>query len=98
MKFIIGIITAVLFCGVFIWSIEQGYSLWQMTVGFTVFLLPVIFLSTIRANASVFAMLSFTILFIYLCYRWEYYHVYAGILMAIIVGFPIHYYRVRKVE
>jgi len=98
MKFIIGIITAVLFCGVFIWSIEHGYSMWQMTVGFTVFLLPIIFLSAVRGNSSVFAMLSFTILFVYLSYRWEYFHVFAGILLAIIVGFPIHYYKVRKVK
>jgi hypothetical protein len=98
MKFIIGIITAILFCGVLIWSIEQGYSILQVIFGFIVFLLPVVFLSAIKGNVSIFSMLSFAIVFVYLSYKWEFYHVYAGILLAIILGFPIHYYKVRNVK
>jgi hypothetical protein len=31
-------------------------------------------------------------------FKWNYNHVWAGILLAFIVGFPIHYFRVRKTE
>lgn len=97
MKLIIGIITAILFSCLLIWSIEHKYSILQLIVGFLAFILPVIFFSAIRGNSTAFLLLTYTILFLYLSYKWEYYNVYLGIIMAIIVGFPIHYFKVRKV-
>jgi hypothetical protein len=98
MKLLIGVITALLFCSVLIWSIEHDYSLLQMSLGFSVFILPVVFFSAIKGNTSIFLLLTFNILFIYLAYKGGYYHVYMGLLLAIIVGFPIHYFKVRMLD
>lgn len=97
MKVTIGIITAILFSFLLIWSVEHDYSMWQLLVGFTAFILPTIFFSEIKGNIYIFMMLTFTILFLYMTYKWEYYNVYVGNLLAIIVGFPIHYFKVKKV-
>ena len=98
MKLVTGIITALLFSAVIIWSIEKEYSFLQMLVGFLCFILPIIFFSGIKNNVAVFIILTVAILFGYLSYKWEYNHVWAGILLAFILGFPIHYFRVRKTE
>lgn len=97
MKIIIGIITALLFSSLLIWSIEHDYSILQLIVGFSAFILPVVFFSGIQGNVSIFLVLTFTILCLYMTYKWEYYNVYMGNLLAIIVGFPIHFFKVGKV-
>jgi hypothetical protein len=98
MKLIIGVVTAVLFSAVIIWSIEQAYSFWQISIGFVSSILPIVFLSAIRNNMAVFIVLSAAIIFGYLSFKWEFPNVWAGILLAFILGFPIHYFRVRKTE
>jgi hypothetical protein len=98
MKLVIGVITAVLFSAVIIWSIEQAYSFWQISIGFVCSILPIIFFSGIKNNVAVFILLTAAIIFGYLSFKWEFPHVWAGILLAFILGFPIHYYRVRKTE
>ncbi len=97
MKIIVGIVTALLFSSLLIWSIEHDYSALQLLVGFTAFILPVVFFSGIKGNASIFSVLTYTILCLYMAYKWESYNVYIGNLLAIIVGFPIHFFKVRKV-
>jgi uncharacterized membrane protein len=98
MKFLAGLITALLFSTVIIWSIEQAYSFWQVFIGFGCFILPVIFFSGIKSNAAVFIFLTASILFGYLTFKWDYTNVWAGILLALILGLPIHYLRVKKTE
>lgn len=98
MKLLIGSITAVLFSTVVIWSIEQSYSFWQLLTGFVCAILPIVFFSGIRNSVAVFILLSVAIIFGYLSFKWEFQHVWAGILLALILGFPIHYFRVRKTE
>jgi hypothetical protein len=98
MKLLIGSITAVLFSAVVIWSIEQSYSFWQLLTGFVCAILPIVFFSGIRNNVAVFIILSVAIIFGYLSFKWEYNHVWVGILLAFILGFPIHFFRVRKTE
>ncbi|MEN9914522.1 MAG: hypothetical protein RL528_1277 [Bacteroidota bacterium] len=98
MKLLIGSITAVLFSAVVIWSIEQSYSFWQLFTGFVCAILPIVFFSGIRNNVAVFKILSVAIIFGYLSFKWEYNNVWAGILLAFILGFPIHYYKVRHTK
>jgi hypothetical protein len=96
MRLVVGIITAVLFCGVIIWSIEHSYSFWEILVGFISAILPIVLLSAIRSNVAVFFVLSFAILLGYFSYKFEHYSVGIGVILALIVGIPIHYFRVRK--
>jgi hypothetical protein len=98
MKLIIGILTAVLFSGILILSIENGCSLRQVLFGFAVFVFQIIFVSEIKNNSRIFVALVFSILFAYLNIKWVYYSTFIGVLLAIIVGFPIHYFVVRKTK
>jgi len=98
MKLIAGTVTSLLFSAVIIWSVEQAYSFWQVTLGFVSSILPIIFFSGIRNNVAVFIFLTAAILFGYLTFRWEFTNVWAGIILALILGFPIHYLRVKKTE
>lgn len=96
MKLLIGSVTAVLFSAVVIWSIEHSYSFWQLLTGFVCAILPIVFFSGIRNNVAVFIILSVAIIFGYLSFKWEYNYVWVGILQAFILGFPIHFFRVKK--
>jgi hypothetical protein len=67
-----------------------------MLVGFLCFILPIIFFSGINNNTAVFILLTSAVFFAYVTYKWEFYDVWTGVLLAIILGFPLHYFRVRK--
>jgi hypothetical protein len=98
MKLIVGILTALLFSGVLIFSIEKELSFFQIGTGFSLFILPIIFFSSFKNNASVFIGILCSILFSYVSIKWGYYSTFIGVLLAFILGFPIHYYRVRKTQ
>ncbi len=98
MKIIIGTLTALLFSGILIFSIENDCSFIQIAFGFVIFLFPIIFVSEIKTNSRVFNALVFLILFAYLNIKWGYYSTFIGVLLAIILGFPIHYFMVRKTK
>jgi hypothetical protein len=98
LKSSIGVVSALLFCVVVIWSFEQKFSWVQITLGFITFILPIIFLSSIKGNVAIFLALVLTVLAAYVCVKFEYFSVFIGIFLAFILGFPIHYYRVRKTK
>jgi hypothetical protein len=98
MKFFIGILTAVLFAGTLILSFENNCSLPQIVFGFVVYLIPIILFSEIKSNSRIFVALAFSILFVYLNLKWEYYSTFVGVILAFILGFPIHYFRVRNTK
>jgi hypothetical protein len=98
MKIIIGTLTALLFSGILIFCIENDCSFIQIAFGFVIFLFPIIFVSEIKTNSRVFNALVFLILFAYLNIKWGYYSTFIGVLLAIILGFPIHYFMVRKTK
>ncbi len=98
MKLFVGTITALLFSGILIFSIENSCSFTQIGFGFIIYLFPIIFVSEIKTNSRVFSSLVFSILFAYLNIKWGYYSTFIGVLLAIIVGAPIHYYVVRKTK
>lgn len=98
MKLTIGILTSVLLSGIIIFSIENNYNIKQLLFGFAVFVFPIIFVSEIKSNSRIFVALVFSIFFAYLNIKWGYYSTFIGVLLAIIVGAPIHYYVVRKTK
>lgn len=98
MKLIIGIVVSLIFTALIIWSIENHYSFWQIFIAFISFIAPAIFLSSIKNNVGVFLLLTFTFLFIYFVYKYEFKDVWVGISLALIIGFPIHYYKVRHAK
>ena len=98
MKLIVGVIIALLFSGILIFSIEYDCSLIQIAFGFVVFLIPIIFVSEIKTNSRVFTALVFSILFAYLNIKWGFYSTFIGVLLATIVGLPIHHFVIKNTK
>jgi hypothetical protein len=98
MKYIIGILTAIISSGIIIWSVENQYSFAQIVTGFFCFITPIIFLSAFKSNASMYVLISSLVLFSYLSYKLGYYNTYVGVLLATIIGLPIHYFVVRNTK
>lgn len=98
MKLIVGVIIALLFSGIFIFPIEYDCSLIQIAFGFVVFLIPIIFVSEIKNNSRVFTALVFSILFAYLNIKWGFYSTFIGVLLATIVGLPIHHFVIKNTK
>ncbi len=98
MKLLVGILTALIFSGILIFSIENDCSITQIAFGFVVFLIPIIFVSEIKTNSRVFTALVFSILFTYLNIKWGFYSTFIGVLLATIVGLPIHYFVIKNTK
>jgi len=98
MKLIVGVTIALLFSGILIFSIENDCSLIQVVFGFVVYLIPIIFVSEIKNNSRVFVVLVFSILFAYLNIKWGFYSTFIGVLLATIVGLPIHYFVIKNTK
>jgi len=96
MKLFVGLITALLFSGTLLFSIENNCSLTLMTLGFLVYIIPEIFISEIKNNSRFFIALTFSIIFVYVNVKWGYYSTFIGVLLAFFVGIPIHYFVVKN--
>jgi hypothetical protein len=98
MKLKIGFIVSLIFTALIIWSIENQYCFWQIFIAFISFIVPTIFLSALKNNVAFFFLLTFTILFVYLSYKYGFTDVWVGLALAFTLGFPIHYYKVRHTK
>jgi hypothetical protein len=94
----IGIVTAIIFMGLIIYSIEDDRSIFQMIFGFTVFILPFTFFSSFDSKIMSFILASVTILFGYIVYKFGYHDVWIGIVQAMLIGGAIYYYRIRTTK
>lgn len=95
-KTITGIIIGVLFSGLLIYSINEGYSLMQVFVGFILFIIPATFLSSFKSRKASFVLTFVAILFIYVCYKYNYTNTWSGVAMALTLGLPLYYLKVRN--
>lgn len=94
----IGTVAAIIFMGLIIYSIEDDRSILQMILGFSVFIIPFIFLSSFTSKIMSFISASITILFGYIIYKFGYPDVWIGIVQAMIIGGAIYYYRIRTTK
>ena len=96
-KIILGSIVALLSFGIIVFVIETDKSFLQLAIGFIVFIFPITFISSFESTASVFLLVLFTLLFIYLgIYKYEYFDTLFGILLAAIIGGALSYYRIQE--
>lgn len=95
-KTITGIIIGVLFSGLLIYSISEGYSLMQVFAGFILFIFPAIFLSSFKSRTASFILTFVATLFIYICFKYNYTNTWAGVAMALTLGLPLYYLKVRN--
>lgn len=80
-----------------VYMIETDRSLFQLFIGFLIFIIPVTFISSFQSTTPVFMLLLFTLFFMYFgIYKYEYFDTLFGLLLAVIIGGTIAYFRIQK--
>ena len=80
-----------------VYMIETDRSLFQLFIGFLIFIIPVTFISSFQSTAPVFLLVLFTAFFVYFgIYKYEYFDTLFGLLLAVIIGGAIAYFRINK--
>ena len=92
----LGSIVALFSFSIIVYVIEADKSLVQLLIGFFLFILPVMFISSFQSTTPVFILVLFTAFFAYGMYKFEYYDTLYGFLLAIIIGGSISYFRINK--
>lgn len=94
-KVLFGILFAVLFCGIIIYSIESHRSFLQILAGFCTFFIPFVFISSYNSRGGAF-IFSFVIIMVgYFVTRYFYHDFWIGVLLAGLLGGAIFYFRIR---
>ena len=91
-----GVVLSAIICGLIIFSIEKNYSLTQIIVGFLIYILPSIFITSLQSKLSVFLLSSTTIMLGFLSFKYQFYEIWIGVSEAIIIGRSINYYKIRN--
>jgi hypothetical protein len=97
-KTLIGVILGLLFASILIFSMNSGLNILQMSIGFLVYLIPSIFLSSFQSRKMSFTLTVFTALFTYVSFKYNYTDVWAGVLLALIIGLPLFYIKISKIK
>ena len=93
-----GVLLAFTFSALIILSIEKKYSFYQISIGFLIYIIPAIFLSSFKSRSLAFVITVVSILFAYSSYHFGWHATWVGVLMAFVIGIPIYYYRIRKAK
>ena len=95
-KIILGTIVALISFSIIVYVIETDKSILELLIGFIIFIIPITFISSFQSTAPVFILVLFTAFFAYGMYKIEYYDTLFGLLLAIIIGGAIAYFRIDK--
>ena len=96
-KIILGSGVALATFVIIVYMIESESSLLQLFIGFFIFILPIIFISSFQTTTPVFFLVLLSAFFTYfVIYKYEYFDTLFGLLLAIIIGGAISYFRVQK--
>ena len=95
---ITGIFFAIIIAGIIIYSVENNKSFIQIIIGYFILILPVTFISSFKSKLLSFSLAFLTILFAYFLYKFNFYDVIIGIVLAVLSGGALYYYRVSKVK
>ena len=93
---IVGFLLSIIICGILIFSFEKNYSFIQIIVGFLIYILPSIFITSLRSKLTVFLLSSTTIMVGFIAYKYQFYNIWVGILEALIIGRAINFYRIKR--
>jgi hypothetical protein len=97
-KVLTGTLIATVFSALIILSIEKQYSFYQISFGFLVYIIPVMFISSFKSRGLAFLITVISILFAYSSYRFQWHATWIGVLMSFSIGLPVYFFRVRKVK
>jgi hypothetical protein len=94
-KVLFGILYAILFCALIIYSIENHKSLPQILAGFFIFFIPFVFISSYNSRGGAFIFTFFLIMIGYIVSKYFYHDFWIGVLLAALSGGAIFYFRIR---
>lgn len=97
-KILIGTIVALITFAVIFYTKEYNRSFLQLGIGLLVFIFPFMFLSSFKSTVPAFILVFFTLLSIYVIFKYGYYDVLLGILLASVIGGTIFCSRVRSLK
>ena len=97
-KILTGVFIASVFSALIILSIEKQYSFYQISFEFLVYIIPAMFISSFKSRGLAFIITVVSILFAYCSYHFAWHATWVGLLMALVIGLPIYYYRIRKAK
>jgi hypothetical protein len=95
---IIGIILAVLSCGLLIYAYETERSFTQLLIAFGILFLPITFISSINGKVVVFLFSSLLIFGGYICFKQEWNDTLFGVALAMLLGGATYLFRVSKAK
>ncbi len=93
---IIGLLISIIVCGILIFSFEKNYSFLQITIGFLIYILPSIFITSLQSKLTVFLLSSTTIMIAYISYKYHFYNIWVGVILALIIGRTINFYKIKN--
>lgn len=93
---LIGVLAAIVIGGLIIYAIEDDRSLLQILSGFAICVVPFTFLSSFFSKVASFILALSFILLGYLAFKMEYYDVWIGIVMAVVIGGATFYFRINQ--
>ena len=91
-KILIGSISAILCTSILIFAIESHSSLYQVFLGFILFVLPFAFLSSFFSKTGSFILVSFTIMVVFIVTKYLYNDFWLGVVLAAIIGFALYFF------
>ena len=98
-KIILGSVVALLSFGLIVYIWETDRSFIQAFLGFIIFLLPIMFISSFRSTMATFFLMFFISIYLYfVIYKLEYYDTLLGLFLALIIGGSISYFRINKYQ
>ena len=86
---------SILIYGILIFSIEKNYSFFQIIISFLIYILPTIFITSLQSKLTVFLISSTTIMIAYISYKYHFYDVWIGVILAILTGRTINFYKIK---
>jgi len=94
----IGSVIAIITAAIIIFFIESGRSLVQFAIGFLLFIIPITFISSFKSTVMSFILVAFSIFVFYIIFRWGYLDTIWGIILAVLIGGCIFYFKINRVQ
>jgi hypothetical protein len=92
---LIGLLISVITCGILIFSFEKEFSFLQILLGFVVYILPSIFVTSFQSKLTVFIISTTTILLGYFSFKNQFYEIWVGVILALLIGRTINFYKIK---
>lgn len=91
----IGLLISVITCTIIIYSIESNYSTTQIIIGFLIYILPSIFITSINSKLTAFLISIISILLGYFSFKYQFLNIWIGVLLALLIGRAINFYKIK---